>query len=223
MAALFEVADDEFLRVRKESQELQKQAKETIEAFVVEPDSQELLDVFKFLAVAAKNFPSYDFVDFKADGFVQEIRTLDPNLKTKDFQEALKQQFDILSDYCRYQDETYFNKLDPYTIVRHALYLYDREKFRAILFERERKNFEKWLLDHLEAVVFRFLRNQDHKLHKNRKVATMAVFEEGWIADSLGMPEIRIRQGLEKLQDKGNVHEASTGRWALGTKRDFPK
>jgi hypothetical protein len=35
--------------------------------------------------------------------------------------------------------------MNPYTVLRHILYLSDHEKFELMLFDRQRNNFVAWL------------------------------------------------------------------------------
>jgi putative GTP pyrophosphokinase len=71
LAALFEVADEEFLRIKNETQQEVQKVESNIEPNK-EP-APELLNVFAFLSIAKGYFPNYQFDESKADSFVEEI------------------------------------------------------------------------------------------------------------------------------------------------------
>jgi len=153
MASLFELADHEFLSIREQTVDLQIKADAKVEAeaqkeneqlrrpdLVIQREEPTQLDVFSFMTVAKKRFPNYNFFTDAADGFVQEI--LDTSELTATSLDAiLSQQLPRVQRYrnaCAYP-------LNPYTQIRHALYLQDAEKYSRILFNRQRDAFERWL------------------------------------------------------------------------------
>jgi hypothetical protein len=50
---------------------------------------------------------------------------------------------DQLPTVGEYRDAVDF-KLNPYTQMRHALYLDDKDGFQSMLFVRQRRNFDTW-------------------------------------------------------------------------------
>ena len=85
--------------------------------------------MFRFLFVALRYFPEYNFIEFKVDGFVQEIL----NIKRKFTESELN---DVLETYLTSVNQIAENenrKLNPYTKIRYCLYLFDRNLFSGIL------------------------------------------------------------------------------------------
>ena len=88
LSALFEIADDEFLNIQKEiSLEERKIDNRLKKGGRIE--KSKALDVFRFLFVALKYFPEYNFIEYKVDGFVQEILVQKGDYTEGEFDEAL--------------------------------------------------------------------------------------------------------------------------------------
>lgn len=141
LAALFELADREFYAVREETTKLTEEEKTLIDT-----PSDEPLNAFSFLAIAEKNFEDYDFHSYKVDGFVAELNTYDditPETLSTAFEEHCAKVKEYDKYLCERDNETHV--LNPYTIIRHVLYLSDKNKYERILFNRQRESFEKWL------------------------------------------------------------------------------
>ncbi|MCG6191283.1 GTP pyrophosphokinase, partial [Maribellus maritimus] len=128
LSALFEIADDEFLRINDEIISEEKRINRRLkQGQIVEKNKP--LDVFRFLFVALKYFPEYNFIEFKVDGFVQEIL----NIKKRFTESELN---DVLETYLTSVEQIAENenkKLNPYTKIRYCLYLFDRDLFSRIL------------------------------------------------------------------------------------------
>jgi putative GTP pyrophosphokinase len=145
LAALFELADQEFLNIRDETRRLEEQATVKAEAPpLAQPVSG--LDAFLFLGVATSFFPTYHFLDYKIDGFVSELLAVIPTLNSDEIVNALTQGEPVLKEYLAYQYERFRNRLNPYTTIRHALYLMDRTSYSALLFDFQRHTFDSWLI-----------------------------------------------------------------------------
>jgi putative GTP pyrophosphokinase len=149
LAALFELADHEFVSIRNKTTDLLAQAaKAEAESRIAETQQSHLevqqeespLDAFSFLTIAKNRFPGYDFFTFAADGFVQEI--LESSQSTaKSLDSALADKLPLVQQY---RKQCPFS-LNPYTQIRHALYAADKVRFRAMLFDRQRESFDRWL------------------------------------------------------------------------------
>ena len=138
LSALFEIADEEFLRIRNET----KQEVEKVE-HQIEPDKDpepEPLNVFTFLSIAKAFFPQYSFEDSKAGGFVEEILKYTENYKTINLYKAIVSNIAIVETY---SDQQYMN---PYTFMRHILYNSDKNVFQNILYATQKREFDKWLV-----------------------------------------------------------------------------
>lgn len=141
LAALFETADREFYSIREETEKLEKESKEQLKK---EMENDETLNVFSFSKIVDKYFEGYKFYSHKIDGFVEEVlnhkeisesvfyKIMEDNFKTvQEFKDTLEGQ----------------HALNPYTIIRHLLYLGDKEAFSRILYDYQRKTFDSWLED----------------------------------------------------------------------------
>jgi len=138
LSALFEVADEEFLRIKGETEKEQEKAKTEMEKNTEE--LKENIDVFKFLLVVQSQFPSYHFIEYKADGFVGELLNLDRSFSTDILIKAIDSAKKNIEEYAR---ET-LSHMNPYTTIRHCIYLFDKEKYKTILYETQRHAYEHW-------------------------------------------------------------------------------
>lgn len=148
LAALFELADHEFLSIRRKTDELRTKAKDETTASVGTPTVAiaptalaPAIDVFAFLSVVEPRFDGYNFISHAADGFVQELLGLKGSLSAPELSKVLD---DHLPTVKTYKAESP-HRLNPYTQIRHSLYLYDRDIFKAALFDMQRSQFDQWL------------------------------------------------------------------------------
>ena len=151
LAALFELADQEFLNIRDETSRLEEQAKGAAQP-AGEPAAAPgavcpQLDAFSFLNLAEQVFPVYRFQGHKVDGFVAELLDVDPGLTPEQIEWALKDAEKKINEYRSYQYERYLNRLNPYTTIRHAPYMRDRERYAPLLLDLQRHNFDAWLAE----------------------------------------------------------------------------
>ena len=134
LSALFEIADDEFLRINDEILLEEKRINTRIKrGYAVQKNKP--LDVFRFLFIALRYFPDYNFVEFKVDGFVQEILTIERKFTESELNDALQGNLPAVRKIAQREN----NELNPYTKIRYCLYLYDHELFRNILSDYQRK------------------------------------------------------------------------------------
>jgi ppGpp synthetase/RelA/SpoT-type nucleotidyltranferase len=145
LAALFELADQEFEHIYKETHTLEQHVKSAASIPKINSSSSEPIDAFNFLEMVTPHFPGYDFEPRKIDGFVQELIEVNQSIQTSDIKTALIEFGQKLVDYKTYQQATYLNRLNPYTTIRHALYLKDKQLYSALLFDLQRNNFDTWL------------------------------------------------------------------------------
>lgn len=146
LAALFELADQEFLHIRDETRRLEEEAtqKEVSQPAAV-PPVDEKLDTFSFLHLATSQFPTYPFLDHKVDGFVSELLEADASLTAAALEGAIEETRDLMQRYRAYQFERFRNRLNPYTTVRHALVAVNADKYGSLLFDLQRATFQSWL------------------------------------------------------------------------------
>jgi len=106
------------------------------------------LDAFQFLAVAKEHYTRYTFLPDFVDGFVQEILQRHPDFTGAELSTAFKS---LETRVERYKSKSPY-PMNPYTLIRHVLFLSNQEKFALMLFDRQRANFLAWLEhDHSKA------------------------------------------------------------------------
>jgi ppGpp synthetase/RelA/SpoT-type nucleotidyltranferase len=139
LAAQFETVDHEFLAIKNESMVLEE--KTTTESTKTIEAQKSPLDVFQFLAIAKEHYHGYAFLAEFADGFVQEILQ-----RSQDFTAAeLSTAFKAIKDRVeRYRSQSPY-PMNPYTLIRHILFLSNQDKFGLMLFDRQRASFLKWI------------------------------------------------------------------------------
>lgn len=148
LAALFELADQEFQHIRDETTQLEEaaRAKATKEATrPIESTDPVYVDAFTMLSTLRERFSNYNFFPHKVDGFAAEILEVEPKMTLKELLLSLDETAARVGSYVNYQAESFLNRLNPYTQVRHALYLKNPAKFGSLLFDIQRRNFDKWL------------------------------------------------------------------------------
>ena len=151
LAALFELADQEFLNIHKETKRLETTAKKeaaTAPVPAAEPKKPEIpapLNAISFQVFAENAFPGYPFQGHKIDGFVAEILRSSPDLSLAALEVAFKKHENTIQDYRDYQNEKYLHHLNPYTTLRHVLFMEDEEHFDRLLFESQKTAFRDWL------------------------------------------------------------------------------
>lgn len=154
LSALFELADREFRQIRDSTEAEMKHAAEDVAAHPPQegeaPSQAELLaadlTAFTFLKITNHFFPNYEFEPHKVDGFVQEIRGWDRGITRGRFNDMLTQSMGTVKRYKQYFEESQaLNKMNPYTVIRHCLYLADRGKFSKALSKVARESIDSWL------------------------------------------------------------------------------
>jgi len=155
LAALFELADREFRQIRDETEaELLKAPDETAEAAAdagTRPPQQESamgsrLNAFSFLKIAQHFFKDFVFEPHKVDSFVDDIHAWSPSITRARFNSHLRQTIGIVKRYKQhFEEQNPAGKFNPYTVIRHCLYLGNKEVFGHALRKVSRTSFEAWL------------------------------------------------------------------------------
>lgn len=137
LAAQFETVDHEFLAIKNESVKLEQVS---VSIPIASEKQNTPLDVFQFMATVNKSFPNYEFLSESADSFTKELLTRDSELTLSKLSNAIekyKQKIDSYKVQSPYP-------MNPYTYIRHVLYVADKQKFGLLLFDRQRHNFDDW-------------------------------------------------------------------------------
>lgn len=153
LAALFEMADEEFVLLKAslyESQplsslnELTPEETEGVEEVINE--YEEPFSLSYFLGYVRARFKDYPFLADKASSFVESILTYNCNYTQKNFNTAMVKNFRLVNQY---MNNTGI-KMNPYTILRHTLYNSDNITFKDILRYEQKLSFDEWLRDNGE-------------------------------------------------------------------------
>jgi len=136
LSALFEIADDEFLSIQKEiSIEENKVNKRLKKGSKIE--KSKTLDVFRFLFIALKYFSDYNFIEYKVDGFVQELLLLKNDFTEGELNEVLQTNLAFVDTI----EHSIKQRLNPYTKIRYCLYKWDFKRFEGILSPHQKEVF----------------------------------------------------------------------------------
>lgn len=164
LAALFELADREFRQIRDATvAELLQAPDETAEpqpdpaapdAPAAAPASGPALNAFTFLKIAQHFFRDFDFEPRKVDLFVDEIQQWAPGLTRARFNGLMRNTLGTVKRYRQhYEDAHPGSSFNPFTVIRHCLYLSDRHTFATVLRKSAREAFEAWLASEAEAAA----------------------------------------------------------------------
>lgn len=177
LAALFELADHEFLQIRNStSEQLQREEavpdddseEQSIAAPLggegaalrqpdidgTEPATAEQsrdksilpsqLNAFSFLRIAKHFFKQFEFEPHKVDGFTSLLLEIAPNLTRADFNSYLRAHLPTVKRYQASYTKDTGKAMNPFTLIRHAMFLVDPEKFSTLLTSMARDRFVAW-------------------------------------------------------------------------------
>lgn len=159
LAALFEVADREFREIRNATEESIKAEDIPQEQITRESDQIEAgeapprfkpssLNAFSFLKIAHHFFNEFDFEARKVDEFTEEVVSLKPDISRGKFNFYIRENISKVKRYKEFFEESNQNeKFNPYAVIRHCLYLGDKEIFAKLLSGQSAETFEVWLAD----------------------------------------------------------------------------
>lgn len=151
LAALFEIADAEFREIRITTNNALEE-----DTPITAIDSGESLlakgapippnlNAFNLLRVLRHFFPDYNFEDYKVDTFTQEIIKFSPFITLNDFNKYLAESIAIIKNYATELKDMKGYNLNPYTIVRHCLYLADKDTFEDALRSLQKNELNRWV------------------------------------------------------------------------------
>lgn len=157
LAALFEVADREFREIRNATLEEIKAEDIPQEQINREFDQAErggsnsnarpfTLNAFSFLKIAHHFFNDFEFEPRKVDGFTEEILTAKPGLSRGKFNFYMRENISRVKKYKEFFEQNYPGvQFDPYTVIRHCLYLGEKEVYATLLNNQSVDVFDEWL------------------------------------------------------------------------------
>jgi len=163
LSALFELADREFRQIRDATAaELLEAPDETAEpaADATAGDAQapskapaagSELNAFTFLKIATHFFKDFEFEPSKVDGFVDDIQAWSPGMTRARFNTLMRETVGVVKRYKQhFEEHNPGGSFNPYTVIRHCLYLSNKSVFRPALRKSARESFEAWLQEHAE-------------------------------------------------------------------------
>jgi putative GTP pyrophosphokinase len=162
LAALFELADREFRAVRDETAEAIEatEAYDAIDEETVDEPSEvpqptwpdrparrfTALDAFSLLRIARHFFHGEDFEAHKVDGFTQEVIQLEPTISRGKFNFYLRETIGEVRRYkAEFEARPDGGNMNPFTEMRHCLYMASPQNFAPMLTDRARESFDAWL------------------------------------------------------------------------------
>ena len=159
LSALFELADREFRQIRDETEAgLQSAPDETtlpdspIALPVLAQDRyvKDELNAFTFLKIANHFFKDFAFEPYKVDGFVESIKDWSPSITRPEFNSIVRQKIGVVKRYKQFFEERNENlSFNPYTVIRHCLYLGDKVLFNRALQRKAQETFDAWLAQNM--------------------------------------------------------------------------
>lgn len=164
LAALFELADREFRQIRDATAaELLQAPDETAEPLpdpAVADNAQapgkaqagsSELNAFTFLKIATHFFKDFDFEPSKVDGFVDDIQAWSRGMTRARFNALMRETVGVVKRYKQhFEEQNPQASFNPYTVIRHCLYLSNKAVFRPALRNSARESFEAWLQEQNE-------------------------------------------------------------------------
>ena len=155
LAALFELADREFRQIRDATAAELLQAPDETAETVLEADAQVAdkastpsseLNAFTFLKIATHFFKDFEFEPSKVDSFVDDIQGWSPGMTRARFNALLRETIAVVKRYkLHFEEQNSQGSFNPYTVIRHCLYLSNKPVFRPALRNVAREAFEAWL------------------------------------------------------------------------------
>ena len=151
LSALFELADREFRQIRDATAaELLGAPDETAEPApeaatrAAAPGSE--LNAFTFLKIARHFFKDFEFEPSKVDSFVDDIQAWSPGMTRSRFNTLMRETVAVVKRYKQhFEEQNPAASFNPYTTIRHCLYLSHKTAFRPALRNSAREAFEGWL------------------------------------------------------------------------------
>ena len=159
LAALFELADQEFVQIKLETENLEREAIERYQntpvvlgtgggtSDGVDNSAQDQLDSFSFLSIMQRF--GHEIWDKEAvDGFVASVvaTAMESNrdIKANEFAKYMTDHNENVTKYADVLRAKGF-KFNPFTQARHVLFSASSEVFEKMLYPRQRERFRTWM------------------------------------------------------------------------------
>lgn len=154
LAALFELADREFRQIREETAAALLQAPDETQNSAGSFPVADLgagatgsgLNAFTFLKIATHFFRDFEFEAEKVDVFVDDIHAWTPDITRARFNTLLRHTIGTVKRYKQhFEDSRPGVNFNPFTVIRHCLYLGDSNSYSSALRKSSRETFDAWL------------------------------------------------------------------------------
>ncbi|WP_288800484.1 hypothetical protein [uncultured Fibrobacter sp.] len=135
LAALFEIADREFTQIREKTESYENLSPtEQADDY----SANKSINAFTLKTVMEDFFPKYTFTEnFKIDELAEKLS----NYTIDELKTAFNQYQNIV---IKYKDDCDI-QMNPFTELRHIIYMQDRENNKKYLFDYQRESFDHWL------------------------------------------------------------------------------
>lgn len=164
LAALFELADVEFKEIRNSTEEeiSKEDAHEVIQEEDIIDSTQPVkpvppslqLNAFGLLKIAKHFFPDFEFEPHKVDGFTEEVVSMEPSITRRHFNFHMRETIAKVKLYkAHFEKQNPSDTMNPYTVIRHCLYLSNKDTYGSILTKVSRETFEAWLSEQKQLAI----------------------------------------------------------------------
>jgi len=104
------------------------------------------LNAFTCLKIATHVFKDFEFDPAKVDGFVDDIQAWSAGMTRARFNSLMRETIGVVKRYKQhFEDQNPQASFNPYTVIRHCLYLSNKTAFRPALRNSPRQSFRPWL------------------------------------------------------------------------------
>ena len=161
LSALFELADREFLQIRNETSLALALSRADgsgnghgsddgdAQPALAIADNTDTLNAFSFVAFGQRHFPGYEFDPQKVEFFIDELAQDFGVDKAPWLYGVVQKHMAVAKHYkADFQHRYPTSSFNPFTVMRHCLYLEDRQRFRRVLRNAARDAFDGWLAEH---------------------------------------------------------------------------
>lgn len=146
LAALFEIADSEFIRLRDKTEELKSKSEKIIESKEeIEKQTINSITFYQFLTIKFK----YNFFEKRTTYFLEEIQKCNPDFNLASLSKAYEENFSIVDKYK--EKNIKILSMNPYTMLRHILYASNKDLYLNLLTSLQRDNFNEFLKNQNES------------------------------------------------------------------------
>ena len=148
LAALFEIADSEFIRLRDKTKEQEEKSANQINklekgsAKGIKEFSQQKINFITFDKFLKFKFPAYTFLQENESRILIEIFECNSDFCLADLDSAYKNAKEIVEEFKKFKQ---ISTMNPFTMLRHMLYFVDNNKYKSLLTEKQQNAFDSYL------------------------------------------------------------------------------